>query len=105
MDSISDYKLLKKKLLNELSAPVSRIIELAEGFGGQSRYAASILFSIYEPEKYKMSSCDFSSLDCIYIDDVIRIFEIAVRTRVFIFDAIDDGEQRLINLLKRYELN
>ena len=105
MDGNFDYKLLKIKLLNELSGPVSRIIELAEGFGGQSRYAASILFSIYEPEKYKMSSSEFSSLDCIYIDDAIKIFEIAVRTRVFIFDAIEDGEQRVINLLNRYELN
>lgn len=105
MDSNSDYKALKSKLLNELSGPVSRFIELAEGFGGQSRYAASILFSIYNPEKYKMSSLDFSSLDCLYIDDAIRVFEVAVRTRVFIFDSIEDGEQRVINLLKRYKLD
>ena len=94
MDINPDYKALKTKLLNELSDPVSRFMDLAEGFGGQSRYAASILFSIYDPNKYKMSSSDFSSLDCIYIDDAIKIFEMAARTRIFIFDSIDNGEQR-----------
>lgn len=74
------------------------MLDLAESYGGQSRYARRILLSIYSPNDYQMSGCDFAGLDIPHIHHAIHLLHEHGMQRKNIFQLIENGEERVLRL-------
>lgn len=76
------------------------ILDLADGYGGQSTCAKRILLSLYDPQNFQMSSDDFAGLDIPHIHHAINLLHEHGMRRRNIFRLVESSEERIQILAK-----
>lgn len=89
----SHYEVIKESLEDMLN--------LAEGYGGQSPHARRILLSLYDPQGYEMCGNDFRGLDIPHIHHAINILHEHGLCRKNIFSLVENSEERILKIAKR----
>jgi len=81
-----------------IAACLRNLLDLAEGYSGQSTCAQNILLSIYSPLDYRMSGSDFSGLDVPHIHNAIHLLHEHGMCRLNIFKLVENSESRVLKL-------
>lgn len=83
-----------------IAAYLRHMLDLAEGYGGQSISAQNILLSIYSPSDYKMSGADLTGLDIPHIHEAICLLHEHGMCRKDVFSLVEGSETRVLQLAK-----
>ena len=88
-----------------IAACLSSMLDLAEGYSGQSECAQRILLSIYSPGDFKISGSDFTGLDTPHIHNAIHLLHEYGMCRKRIFNLVHGSENRVLKLAERAPLH
>ncbi|WP_422653290.1 DUF7673 family protein [Comamonas sp. UBA7528] len=81
------------------------MLDLAEGYSGQSECAQRILLSIYSPSDFKISGSDFTNLDVPHIHNAIHLLHEYGMCRKRIFSLVEGSETRVLKLAERVPIH
>lgn len=88
------------KHYESIASSLRDMLDLADGYGGQSKCAKRILLSIYNPRDFQMSGEDFTGLDIPYIHHAINLLHEHGMRRKNIFGLVESCEERIQRLAK-----